>query len=212
MAIVRRGPARDQVSCPHLLQSAATGDILHKEIGFVSDLFDRLMESAGQVISEVDKGGQIQSAIGGLRHRLAEADRKRKVNQIRQRIRDLKTQEVQAINALSSQVLALHEAGTLQQPELVSLCKGVDDVRLQIKEAEAELEGLLPAQPQPAAQGRCHNCGAVVTADAAFCQACGARLGEAPAATPVLYCVHCGGQLREISQFCPKCGQAVTRP
>lgn len=178
----------------------------------MSELFDKLVESAGHVISEVDKGGQIQSAIGGLRHRLAEAERKRKTNQIRQRIRDLKAQEVQTINALSSQVLALHEAGTLQQPELVSLCKGVDDVRLQIRGAEAELESLLPPPPQLATENRCSNCGAVVAAGSAFCQTCGSRLAEEPAAAPALYCSHCGGQLRESSQFCPKCGQPVTRP
>lgn len=175
----------------------------------MSDLFDKLMESAGQVISEVDKGGQIQSAIGGLRQRMADAERNRKINQIKQEIRDLQSQEAQAINALSAQVLALHEAGSLSQPELVSLCRGVDEVRAQIREQEAELRKVQPLQPDAGADTRCPHCGAAVVAGAAFCQTCGGRIAKEVKPAPVRYCVHCGAQLREGARFCPKCGQTV---
>ena len=177
----------------------------------MSDMFDKLVESAGQVIAEVDKG-RIQTAIGGLRQRMAEADRKRKVNAIKQEIRDLQSREAQAINALSAQVLALYEAGTLAQPELVSLCKGVDEVRAQIAEKEAELADLQPPQPEqpkPAEAIRCPSCGAPLVAGAAFCQTCGARLEAEEPPTQVLFCIHCGAQLREGARFCPKCGQTV---
>ena len=177
----------------------------------MSELFDKLVESAGQVISEVDKGGQIQSAVGGLRQRMVEAERKRKVNLVEQQMRDLQAQEAQTINALSAQVLALHEAGTLTQPELVSLCKGVDDIRVQIREKRAELEQMEPSRPQPAPESKCPHCGVSIVSDAAFCQTCGGRLTEEPVPPPVLFCTHCGGELRETSQFCPKCGQGVTR-
>jgi hypothetical protein len=185
----------------------------------MSDLIDRLVEGAGQVISEVDKGGQLQSAVSGLRTRMAEADRRRKINQVRQKIRDLQAQEAQTINALSAQVLALHEAGSLTQPELVSLCRGVDEVREQIKEQEAELAQIQPPQPEPAEAPKaastpadaptCPQCGAVVVAGAAFCQTCGAAQAPQKEATPVLFCVHCGAQLREGARFCPKCGQTI---
>jgi Zn finger protein HypA/HybF involved in hydrogenase expression len=177
----------------------------------VSELFDKLVESAGQVIAEVDKG-KIQTAIGGLRQRMAEADRKRKIGAIKQQIRDLQSREAQAINALSAQVLALHEAGTLKQPELVSLCKGVDEVRAQIEEIEAELEEMQPAQPEPpkpADAARCPKCSAPVVPGAGFCQTCGARLEAEESPPPVLFCIHCGAQLRESARFCPKCGQTV---
>jgi hypothetical protein len=95
----------------------------------VSDIIDKLVEGAGQVISDVDKGGTLHSAISGIRQRMAEADRRRKINQVKQQIQDLRAQEAQAINALSAQVLALHEAGSLSQPELVSLCKNVDEIQ-----------------------------------------------------------------------------------
>jgi hypothetical protein len=175
----------------------------------MSDLFDKLMESAGQVISEVDKGGQIQSAVGGLRQRMADAERNRKISLIKQQIRDLQSQEAQAISALSAQVLALHEAGTLAQPELVSLCRGVDDVRAQIREQEAELAKIQPPPPKAATGAQCPHCGAPVVAGASFCQTCGGRVAKEVKPAPVRFCVHCGAQLREGARFCPKCGQTV---
>jgi predicted RNA-binding Zn-ribbon protein involved in translation (DUF1610 family) len=183
----------------------------------MSDLFDKMVEGVGQVISDVDKGGQIQSAISGIRQRMAESDRKRKINYVKQQLQELRSEEAQAINALSAQVLALHEAGSLTQPELVSLCRGVDDIRAQIKEKEAELAQLQPVPPQPPqaapakaeAGPRCPNCGVAVIPGAAFCQTCGVRLVEEEAPAPILFCVHCGAQLREGARFCPKCGQTV---
>lgn len=192
----------------------------------MSDLIDKLVEGAGQVISEVDKGGQFQSAIGGIRQRMADADRRRRVTHIKQQLQDLRAREAQAINALSAQVLALHEAGSLSQPELVSLCKNVDEIREQIQEQETELEQLQPppaqqvpaAQPAPAAQTQpqvpatgavCPSCGVAVVAGATFCQTCGARLAAEEPPAPMLFCVHCGAQLREGARFCPKCGQTV---
>jgi tRNA(Ile2) C34 agmatinyltransferase TiaS len=177
----------------------------------MSELFDKLIESAGQVISEVDKGGQIQSAVGGLRQRMVDAERKRKVSLVEQQMRDLQAREAQTINALSAQVLALHEAGTLTQPELVSLCKGVDEIRVQVREKRAELEQLEPSLPQVSPESKCPHCGVTIVSDAAFCQTCGGRLTEEPVPPPVLFCTHCGGELRETSLFCPGCGQPVAR-
>jgi hypothetical protein len=185
----------------------------------MSEIIDKITEGAGQVISEFDKGGQIHSAISGIRQRMAESDRRRKINTIKQEIQDLQTKEAQAINSLSAQVLALYEAGSLSQPELVSLCRGVDEVRDQIREKEAELEQFEPPpseQPQPSAGqseagtvARCPGCGVPIVKDAAFCQSCGTKLVKSEPPAPVLYCVHCGAQLREGARFCPKCGQTV---
>ena len=187
----------------------------------MSGLIDKIVEGAGQVISEVDKGGQIQSAISGVRQRMAEADRKRQINRVKQQIEELKDKEAQAINSLSAQVLALHEAGSLTQPELVSLCKRVDEIRVQIKETEAELEQLQPPPPPsaptptpapaPAAGDaeRCPQCGVAVMAGAAFCQSCGAKVASEPPPAPMLFCVSCGAKLREGARFCPKCGQQL---
>jgi membrane protease subunit (stomatin/prohibitin family) len=175
-------------------------------------MLDKLREGAEQVISEVDKGGQIQSAISGLRQRMAEADRRRRINAVKGQIQEWQAKEAQAINSLSAQVLALYEAGTLTQPELVSLCRGVNEIRKQIEGREAELAKLEPvpvAAPQPQAGARCPSCGVAVVAGAAFCQTCGTRLAPQPPPAPVLYCVHCGAQLRQGAKFCPKCGQTL---
>jgi hypothetical protein len=192
----------------------------------MSDIIDKLVEGAGQVISEVDKGGQIQTAISGIRQRMADADRKRRVNRVKQELQELRAQEAQAINALSAQVLALYEAGTLKQPELISLCNGVDEVREQVQAKEDELEQLQPpppqpaaAQPQPAGQQpepdaatRCPNCGVAVVAGADFCQNCGCPLAQQPEAAPAHFCVRCGAELRPTARFCPKCGEPVPQP
>ncbi len=180
----------------------------------MSEMFDKLREGAEQVFSEVDKGGQIQSTLSGLRHRLAEADRRRKINAVKGQIQDLQAKEAQAINSLSAQVLALYEAGTLTQPELLSLCRGVNEIRKQIEGREAELANLEPApvaapQPQAPAGALCPNCGVAVVPGSAFCQTCGTRLAAQKAPPPVLYCVHCGAQLRQGAKFCPKCGQTL---
>ncbi|MGD8623978.1 MAG: zinc ribbon domain-containing protein [Anaerolineae bacterium] len=191
----------------------------------MSELFDKIVEGAGQVISDVDKGGQISSAISGLRHRMAEADRKRKINVVKQEIKELQAKEAQAINSLSAQVLALYEAGSLRQPELVSLCKGVDEIQAEIEVKEAELAQLAPppapepapapeAQPgapaaAPADEELCPQCGVAVVPGAGFCQSCGARLAPEKPPALMLFCVHCGAKLREGAKFCPKCGQTL---
>jgi hypothetical protein len=192
----------------------------------MSDLIDKLVEGAGQVISDVDKGGRIQTAISGLRHQMAEADRKRRINNVKKELGDLQAREAQTINALSAQVLALYEAGSLTQPELLSLCKGVDEVRVQIKVKEAELEQLLPPPPpapaepappqQPSTESApdtlCPSCGVAVVEGAAFCQTCGTKIVQAGPPPPVHFCPHCGAQLRQGARFCPKCGQTVPGP
>jgi hypothetical protein len=175
----------------------------------MSDWLSKIVDGAGHVISQVDQGGQIQSAIFGLRQRLAEAERKRKISLVKQQLRDFHTQETQAINALSAQVLALHEAGTLTQPELVSLCRTVDEIRKQLRNCEEELQQIQPSLPQPS-DARCPHCGAAVVAGAAFCQGCGTKLVAEPAAKQAQFCIHCGAQLRENARFCPTCGKPVS--
>jgi hypothetical protein len=180
-----------------------------REDGAMSDMFDKIVEGAGQVISDVDKSGQIQSAIGGLRQRLADADRRRRLNQVKQELGDLQSEEAQSINALSAQVWALYEAGSLSQPELVSLCNGVKEVRVKIKAKEAELAQMQPAKPEPSAEELCPSCGVPIVAGGGFCQSCGTQLTPDEPQPPVLFCVHCGSQLRESARFCPKCGQTI---
>ena len=58
--------------------------------------------------------------------------------------------------------------------------------------------------PQPAAQQMgCPQCGNPIDADSSFCEHCGARVVQPPAA-PV--CPSCGKQLKPTARFCSGCG------
>lgn len=58
--------------------------------------------------------------------------------------------------------------------------------------------------PQPAVQQMsCPQCGNLIDADSSFCEHCGARVVQPPAA-PV--CPRCGKQLKPMARFCSGCG------
>lgn len=54
----------------------------------------------------------------------------------------------------------------------------------------------------------CRACRAPLADGASFCHACGARLGEHPAA-PAMLCAACGGTLTPAARFCRGCGAPV---
>ena len=170
----------------------------------MSDIFDRLADTAERALSSVDKEGRVASAIGGLKAQLEEADRRRKVRLLEREIEDLQAQVAQSTEALSAQVLALYDAGKLEQPELVRLCVRIGELRTQIIAKKADLLELQPSPPSAAP--RCGACGATVPAGAAFCPSCGAHTAP-EVATAARFCAHCGAEVRPTSQFCPTCGQ-----
>jgi NADH pyrophosphatase NudC (nudix superfamily) len=172
----------------------------------MSDIFDRLADTAERALSSVDKEGRVASAIGGLKAQLEEADRRRKARLLEREIEELQDKVSQSTEALSAQVLALYDAGKLDQPELMSLCVRIGELRTQITAKKADLLELQP--PLPSAAPRCAACGSTVPLGAAFCPACGARM-SAQMAEAKRYCAHCGAEVRPTSQFCPTCGQAV---
>lgn len=172
----------------------------------MSDIFDRLAETAERALSSVDKEGRVASAIGGLKAQLEESDRRRKMRLLEREIQDLEAQVAQSTEALSAQVLALYDAGKLEQPELVHLCARIGELRTGILAKKADLLELQP--PPPSAAPRCATCGATVPAGAAFCPGCGARVTP-QVATPARFCAHCGAEVRPTSQFCPTCGQSL---
>jgi NADH pyrophosphatase NudC (nudix superfamily) len=172
----------------------------------MSDFFDRLADTAERALSAVDKEGRVASAIGGLKAQLEEADRRRKVRLLEHEIQELEAQVAQSTEALSAQVLALYDAGKLEQPELVRLCVRIGELRTQITAKKADLLEIQP--PPPTAASRCAVCGSTVPAHAAFCATCGAQT-SAKQVAPARFCAHCGAELRSTSQFCPTCGQPV---
>jgi hypothetical protein len=179
----------------------ATGDA-------VAGMFDQLKESTSQVISEVDRLRKTgQTALAGLQQRVADADRRRKTQGIRQEIAALQKEIDQMAKALGLQAFGLYEGKKLTHPELVKLCEHIAALKLQVSEKEKELAALQPVPPPPPAT--CLTCGNEFPAEGRFCPYCGAPRAEkkGPDVGPQRqFCSQCGARLRPQSKFCSKCG------
>jgi hypothetical protein len=132
-----------------------------------------------------------------------EADRLVRVNQAQSTLKSIQRELETEVAATGQQVLALYDAGTLTQPELLALCPKIDELRGRIAAQEAEVERIrqekppeatAPAQermpeaavpvasmqpevPTPAVRGRtCPNCQAPLPDDVRFCPECGSKV------------------------------------
>jgi RNA polymerase subunit RPABC4/transcription elongation factor Spt4 len=178
----------------------------------VSEIFDQLKEGTGQVLSEVDrlrKSGQ--TALAGLQQRMADADRRRKIEGVRKELAALQKEIDQMAKALGLQAFGLYEEKKLTHSELVKLCEHIAALKLKASEKEKELAALQPTPPPPPAT--CLTCGRELPAEGGFCPYCGAPRAEkkAPDAEPQRrFCARCGAVLRPGVKFCPKCGYQLT--
>jgi hypothetical protein len=130
-----------------------------------------------------------------------EADRLLRVTQAQSALKALQRE----MEAIGQQAVALYDAGTLTQPELLAILPQIDTLRQQIAAQEAEVERIrqekpleapapgeerleeapAPAQeeppeaPAPAPQGRiCPQCQTELPADVRFCPECGSRVED----------------------------------
>ncbi len=187
----------------------------------MSDIFHQLKDGADQVISEVDKLRQTgQSALTVIQERMAEAERKRKLKQLQRDLAGLRQQIDQMTTALGVQAIGLYEQGTLSNPELVTLCEHVSELRGKVKEKEEKLADLQPSSPEPApptgpampVQTRllCPSCAQPLPAQATYCPYCGVKT-TSPASPQIRFCAQCGATLREQARFCPQCGAGTVK-
>lgn len=158
-------------------------------------LFDKIKSGAESARFEAERMvrlNQAQSALGNLK-------------------RDLDTQAT----ALGQQVLALYDAGTLQQAELVAPCQQLDTLRQQISEQIAQVERIkqekAPAEGAPApvvaaAARSCPQCGAAIGADTRFCPNCGTNTQVAAQPAGTMQCPSCHSTIAADVAFCPECG------
>lgn len=138
------------------------------------------------------------------------ADRLRRLTQAQTALRGLQHELETQVAAIGQQALALYDARTLTQPELLALFPPIDGLRQQIVVSEAEVERIrderapdgsaetmearpavpqappampAPASPVAAAPARpCPGCGAQVPTGVRFCPECGTKVDVEPAA------------------------------
>ncbi len=183
----------------------------------MSDIIDSLKQGASQVLSNIDQEGHLKSAIEGLRTQWSEVDRRRKLGQLGNQIKNLQAEMKQLTEALGLQVLSLYDAGKISHPELARLCERIDELRSEITERRTELNEL--KSQVDAATAQCPKCQAQITSGSEFCPKCGSSLKAqpSPASTPSqtvtrLRCPKCKTVLSEGTAFCPTCGVKLKMP
>lgn len=151
-----------------------------------------------------------------------EADRLRRVSQAQSALRALQNELETQVAAIGQQVLALYDAGTLTQSELLALCPPIDSLREQIVAQGAEVERIRqekpPEAPSAAAEQPAEARGPVAERPPEP----PTPVVEHPPATPTPVpqrspappppalqghiCPQCQVQLRADVRFCPECG------
>lgn len=145
-----------------------------------------------------------------------EADKLRRITQIRASIRSLKKKLEQEKKKISDAVLQLYDAGEVTQPELLALCEQLAPLRSQIAEKEAEIKRIRqekPAEvPSPALYGHiCPRCKTEFPEEVVFCPHCGTRIEDVPPPAGFV-CPQCNAALVEGAVFCSFCGARVEQP
>ncbi len=177
----------------------------------MSDLIGAFKQRAEDLISVVNSKGGIKATIDSLRKQMAESDRRRAINKVREELRRLDAQITELITAVGVQAVGLQESGHLNAPELQPLCQHVIELKAVVTQQRAELAKLEAAEaasrvaaPEPV----CSKCGQVMPEKATFCPYCGQPAAQ-PAVEIKRYCPSCGSDLRPGAKFCAKCGQPI---
>jgi len=132
-----------------------------------------------------------------------EADRLRRLTQAKSALRALEGDLEQQVGALGQQALALYDAGSLTQPELVASCAPIDTLRQEIQGQMAEVERIQQERPasEPVAEQE-QSPEAPALAPEGLQQAA----IESP---PGRICANCHSPLAAGTKFCPECGAEV---
>jgi len=183
------------------------------------DILETFKQKAADLTTAIDRAGGIRATINGLRRQMAEADRRRAMNQVRTELKRLNAQITEMITAIGVQAVGLHEAGSLASPQLRPLCEHVVELKKAVAQQEVELANMeAEAAAEAAKRGAvaasgvteeraCPSCGKIAPAAGSFCPYCGAGLPQQKQ-----FCAYCGAELRPQARFCAKCGQAVNPP
>ena len=189
----------------------------------MTDLFDNIKQSAGQVLSNIDQKGQLKSALDGIRSQCNELERRRKTSALDKEVKTQQAEMRQLTEALGLQTWSLFDAGKIVHPELSRLCERISELRAEIDAKKAELE-VLKAQQTAAQQAAAQQAAAQQAAaqqaagtGQAISQGAGAQAPVGPAASQVrtvvrLRCPRCKTELSAGDDFCPTCGVKIVHP
>lgn len=145
-----------------------------------------------------------------------EAERLLRINQAQSVLKELERQLQGATAAMGSQVVALYDAGTLTQPELMESCQRIEAMRQRISAQTAEIERIRNEQPPEApvvvrSGHMCPQCQIQLPVGTGFCPQCGSKAVDVapPPVVPGLKCPTCGEPIPAGARFCPIDGTSV---
>ncbi len=121
-----------------------------------------------------------------------------------------------AISDKEKQLLSIYaELGKLYASVYGENCESqFADLIAKIKAAESEIAELHKQCQDIKGVIRCEKCGSEIANNAAFCNACGARVAVNPASAPkkpLVKCESCGAMVEEGSKFCVSCGSMMQK-
>jgi hypothetical protein len=131
-----------------------------------------------------------------------EADRLVRVNQAQSALKAIQRELEAEVVALGQQALALYDAGTLTQPELLALGPKIDSIRQRVAAQEAEVERIRQEKPPEAAAAQEKPVAAVEASPAPQAEV-------AAPGPPGRFCPNCHAPLPADVRFCPECGAKV---
>ncbi|MHB1294451.1 MAG: zinc ribbon domain-containing protein [Anaerolineae bacterium] len=177
----------------------------------MSDLLDIFKTRAEDLLVIINRKGGVRATLEGLRRQMAEADRRRAMNKVRDDLKRLNAQITEMVTAVGIQAVGLHQDGRLNSPELQPLCQHIVELKAAVAQQEAELAKMEAEAAAEASAGaaasagerKCPSCGKVVGEDSTFCPYCGTAL---PKREEKQFCEQCGAGLRTGAQFCSRCG------
>ena len=142
-----------------------------------------------------------------------EADRLLRQNQAQSAVRAAQRELEGEIQELGQQALALYDAGTLTQPELLDICSKVDAKRQEIAAKEAEVERIREEKP-PEAGAPAHEQPPEPPEPVRAERAYPPPEPQAPPEPPgpvagARTCPNCGTALPDDVRFCPECGTRI---
>lgn len=177
----------------------------------MSDVVGGVRKRAEDLLASINSAGGLKATIEGLRRQMAEADRRRAMNQVRAQLRRLDSQLGEMHLAVGVQAVGLHKAGILRSPELMPLCQHIVELEAALTQQREELRRLetLASQVDQSDERNCAQCGHYLPTEATFCPYCGAAAPAPEAQLELRFCAQCGARLREGSRFCSRCGGVV---